>query len=92
MRLKVRLYAPFDAEVGKREAVVEVRSADLTKALREVADKLPGLAAHLFNGEMVTEHVNVFVNGKGIFHEEFAKVRVKDGDEVVLMPPITGGA
>lgn len=91
MKLKVRLYAPFDAEVGKREAVVEVRSADLTKALREVADKLPGLAEHLFDEEKVTEHVNVFVNGKGIFHEEMATTRVKDGDELILMPPITGG-
>jgi len=91
MKVKVRLFAPFDADVGKREAVVELRASDLTAALREIAAFLPGLDAHLFTDGNVTEHVNVFVNGKGVFHEEFAKTRVKDGDEIVLMPPITGG-
>lgn len=94
MKLKVRLFAPFDAQVRKRDLVVEVKSTRLPDVLRELGAQVPGLAEHLFVNERegaLTEHVNVFVNGVGVFHEELEGKTVREGDELLLMPPITGG-
>lgn len=91
MRLKLRLFAPIDAEVGKRDLVVDVKATALPEILRELARTVPGLEGHLMRDGQLTEHINIFVNGKGIFLEEMASQKVRDGDEVLLMPPITGG-
>ncbi len=79
----VKLFAIMKDRVGRDELKMNAANGTVADLLREVAQEYPALSDVLASGRIV-----VSVN------QELVKLdaRVKDGDEVALMPPFSGGA
>lgn len=79
----VKLFAIMKDRVGRDELKMNAANGTVEDLLRKVAQEYPALSDVLASGRIV-----VSVN------QELVKLdaRVKDGDEVALMPPFSGGA
>lgn len=83
MKIKVRFFAMLKTRVGKEEANLTVPENISFDKLRDMLKKeFPALAE--------------FIDGKSIMisvNQEFADKNtvIKDGDEVALLPPFSGG-
>jgi molybdopterin synthase sulfur carrier subunit len=66
--------------------------ATVGEALQALFDAHPALRDRLM-GESgrVREHINVFVGGENILHTGALATRLADGDEVTILPAISGG-
>ena len=51
-------------------------------------DLLDGLVTR-FGGEWLNGIL--MVNSQVVYEDQFAKIRLRDGDEVLLLPPVSGG-
>jgi molybdopterin converting factor subunit 1 len=82
MRLHLKFFASFREAVGAREVDLDLPDGMLVRdLLLEMRHRYPGLDATLDQGL-------VAVNHEYVAHD----VRLADGDEVGLIPPVSGGA
>lgn len=82
MDVTVRFFAACRETTGVREAIVEVNpGSTVTELLELLVETYPGLRRHRDTLLLAVNH-------------EFAEpgVRLRSGDEVALMPPVSGGA
>jgi molybdopterin synthase catalytic subunit len=79
----VKLFAILKDRAQRGELILDYASGTITELLRDVARECPELA-----GFLTSDRIMVSVN------YEFVKkdALVKDGDEVALMPPFSGGS
>ena len=76
---------------GKSEIEVEAQTAG--EALERLTGEHAELRRHLYNDEnRLRSFVNVYVNDEDIRHSGGADTPVKDGDSVMIVPSIAGGA
>src|SRR5437868_13870022 len=76
---------------GQSEIEVEARTAG--EALDSLTAAHADLRRHLFNEQnRLRNFVNVYVNDEDIRHAEGADTPLKDGDTVMSVPSIAGGA
>ncbi|OLE51673.1 MAG: molybdenum cofactor biosynthesis protein MoeB [Acidobacteria bacterium 13_1_20CM_3_53_8] len=76
---------------GQSEIEVEARTAG--EALDSLTSKHADLRRHLFNEQnRLRNFVNVYVNDEDIRHAEGADTPLKEGDTVMIVPSIAGGA
>lgn len=93
MRVKVKFLATLYDLLGvmRDEAIVPEGATvlDLIKAL----DKRYGgrLSREILDGDKLKDEYNVLVNGRAIDFLEGLSTKLKDGDEVVFLPPVAGG-
>jgi molybdopterin synthase sulfur carrier subunit len=45
----------------------------------------------IFEGENIRRFINVFVNGEDIRHLQGLETRIKDSDEISILPAVSGG-
>jgi molybdopterin synthase sulfur carrier subunit len=93
MRVKVRFLATLYDLLGvmRDEAVVPEGATvlDLIKALDE---RYGGrLSKEILDGDRLKDEYNVLVNGRAVDFLEGLSTRLRDGDEVVFLPPVAGG-
>lgn len=82
MRVKVRFFALYRELVGLRETQVDLPPGSSVLDLwRSFADRHPHLAPNL-------PHTRFAVNGQYVE----GHTPLKEGDEVVFIPPVSGGA
>lgn len=82
MRLKVRLFAAFRDRAGASTIEVDVDDgASVTAVIEAVVERAPAL-------------VDVIVVARPVVNKEFVgrEYRIAVGDEVALLPPVSGGA
>jgi molybdopterin/thiamine biosynthesis adenylyltransferase/rhodanese-related sulfurtransferase/molybdopterin converting factor small subunit len=76
---------------GQSEITVEARTAG--EALDHLTDTHPDLRRHLFNDQNALRNfVNVYVNDEDIRHTSGPDTPVKEGDTILIVPSIAGGA
>ncbi|MEP6708472.1 MAG: ubiquitin-like small modifier protein 1, partial [Pyrinomonadaceae bacterium] len=76
---------------GKSEVQVEAKTAG--EALDNLTAAHTELRRHLFNDQNVLRNfVNVYVNDEDIRHTSGPATPVKDGDTIMIVPAIAGGA
>ncbi len=81
MRIKVKFFAYTREITGTREAEIEAEAgATLEDIMNILAEKYPGLQRY-------RNEINMAVNHE---YAERSTV-VKEGDEVALLPPVSGG-
>ncbi len=81
----LRDYAGGASEVKARGGTLEAVLADLDR-------RFPGIRQRVLEDTgVVRRYVNLFVNGDQVQQPEPAKVRVRDGDTVHILPSIAGG-
>jgi molybdopterin synthase catalytic subunit len=80
--ITVKLFAILKDKTGRSEVSVDFRGGAVSELLAQVSREYPELAAVLACGRILTS-----------VNQEFVKpdAAVKDGDEVALMPPFSGG-
>ncbi len=63
------------------------------EAIQELDRMFPGIKDRICDEqEKVREYVNIFVNGGDFRHMKGEQTRLKDGDEIMILPSIAGGA
>ena len=76
---------------GQSQIVVEARTAG--EALDSLTSTHTALRRHLFNDQnMLRNFVNVYLNDEDIRHASGPATPVKDGDTLMIVPSIAGGA
>ena len=75
---------------GRRR--VEVAGATVGKVLAALGQAHPGVGHRVLDDRgVLRRHVNVFVNGESIRYLDGVETPVGDGDEVWILPAVSGG-
>lgn len=95
MRVSVRMFTTLRELAGKGEETLEFDAGVVTvkDVLRELV-KQHGKAFknYLYDKEeKVQEYLRLLVNGKRVELLEELEMRLKEGDQVAIVPPIGGG-
>lgn len=90
MRIRVKYMLWLQAKAGVSEEIIEVADdRKLVDVLRIFAEKHPGLARYIDNLMNKESEIIVLLNSRT--PEKGLETIVKDSDEIVLMPPVSGG-
>jgi sulfur-carrier protein len=92
MTVKVRFFARFRELLGT-DILVEKKSGTAVATLvKEIAQKKKEGYDAIFDGNgNFHEFVIVMRNGKRLEPAETAMVKITDGDEIAVFPPVAGG-
>ncbi len=75
---------------GQKE--IEVPSATVGEALRQLSERFPALEPHLFNEQgQLRPYVSVFVNDEDMHSHQGEATLIQDKDRVMIIPSIAGG-
>jgi molybdopterin synthase sulfur carrier subunit len=77
--------------VGQGELAWQPRSPRLLGLLAELAERYPRLGPQVLERGALSPYVNVYVNGQAVRAEDAPTCSLRDGDEVLLLLPLTGG-
>ena len=89
-RIVVRLYATLRSVSGSESVSLEVSSLrDVDRELRERFG--PDMGTLLGPRDAPFEGVVLLLNGVNVSPDGLSEVRLRDGDEVALFPPVSGG-
>lgn len=81
MRIKVKFFASYREAIGRAGLDVEVKDdTNISGLLEQLKQDHPGLGA-------LTENLIVSVNREYASYDTI----LKDGDDVALLPPVSGG-
>ena len=91
-RVTVHIPTPLRAHAGG-QAKLEVAGATVREVLGAVGERHPELRARLFDEKNeLNRFVNVFLNEEDVRFLKNLDTPVADGDGVMLVPAIAGGA
>ena len=93
-KVNIRLLGVFRGISGKSQVTLEIEHPTVRKVLRKLADSLPPEAKQLLLDSEINcflPNTIVLVNGKEIGVLKGLETKVKDEDEVVLIPVSHGG-
>jgi molybdopterin synthase sulfur carrier subunit len=93
MKVKVKFFALLREAAGIKELEEELEEgATVRGLLKRLGDKLPKRFRELiFEGQDVSKNVIILVNRRGIKELDGLETKLRDGDEVALLPPVSGG-
>jgi sulfur-carrier protein len=92
MTVKVRFFARFRELLGTDIPAEPEDGATLLSLVRDLALKKKEGYDAIFDGHgNFHEFVIIMRNGKRVEHEDVAAVKVADGDEIAVFPPVAGG-
>ncbi len=91
MAKKVRIPTPLRKLTNDQE-VVEVNASTIDEAITELQARYPGFKERLLDDTgTVRRFVNVYVNEEDIRFLQNQQTKLKDGDEISIIPAIAGG-
>ncbi|HET9226002.1 MAG TPA: ubiquitin-like small modifier protein 1 [Thermoanaerobaculia bacterium] len=92
MSITIQIPTPlrrFTSEQGE----VQVDGATVGEALSSLTDRFPTLRRHLYTDDgTLRSFVNIFLNDEDVRHLQSAQTPVAQGDTLVIIPSIAGGA
>ncbi len=94
IRVSTRFYAFLRERVGRQEDTLELSdNSTVGDFLEKLAEKYEKeLVGYVFNvDKSLRSGFAIALNGENVKPEEFTSKRLKDGDVVVILPPIAGG-
>lgn len=91
MASKIRIPTPL-RKLTNNEELVEVNAATIGDAINELQSRYPGIKERLVDDSgAVRRFVNVYVNEEDIRFLQNQNTKLKDGDEISIIPAIAGG-
>jgi molybdopterin synthase sulfur carrier subunit len=94
MKVSVKFLASIREIVGAHEIRFEISSGDTVECLLEILKARFGTALKDAMGKTFEDKepkIRILVNGRDIDFLQGAKTELKEGDTVVLIPPVAGG-
>lgn len=89
-KVKVKLFASVREAAGR--AGGELEASNLAELVESMKSRYgPSLAGMLAGRERDPESVVILVNGRNVGRTPYGAVRLSDGDEVAVFPPVSGG-
>lgn len=90
IKVRVRLLKPFSDAVGRPEVELTLlRGATVRELVVSLCERYPALAPHVReSGGTLTEYLTMFLNDRPVLDFDMA---LADGDEVLMMFPVSGG-
>lgn len=89
MMVRVKLFAVFRERANTKE--VSIEAASVREALAVLVKKYPALLPLIFEGDSVRAFVHIFLNGKTIKEYRGLETELREGDELAIFPPVSGG-
>lgn len=91
MAVKVRIPSPLQKMTGN-QAEVQAKGSTVAEIIESLEKDFPGIKGRLCDDSgQVRRFVNIYINNEDIRFLEKEKTRVKEGDEVSIIPAIAGG-
>jgi molybdopterin synthase sulfur carrier subunit len=91
MASTIRIPTPL-RKLTNNEELVEVNAATIGDAINELQSRYPGIKERLVDDSgAVRRFVNVYVNEEDIRFLQNQNTKLKDGDEISIIPAIAGG-
>jgi len=91
MPAQVRIPTPL-RKLTNNEELVEVKAGSIAEAFADLQCRFPGIKERLLDDTgAVRRFVNVYVNEEDIRFLQNLDTKIKDGDEVSIIPAIAGG-
>ena len=91
MSIKVRIPTPLQKLTGDKESV-ECDAKDIVGLVDALDKKYPGFKERLCDETgKLRKFINIYVNDEDIRFLDMDTTKVKDGDEVSIIPAIGGG-
>jgi len=91
MAATVRIPTPL-RKLTNNDELVEVNGATIGDAINELQTRYPGIKERLLDETgAVRRFVNVYVNEEDIRFLQNQQTKLKDGDEISIIPAIAGG-
>jgi molybdopterin synthase sulfur carrier subunit len=91
VRIIVRLFANFREVTRKKDVELNVSGDTAHDAINTLISEYPGLGPLMMQDGKIRPYVNILLNGKDVKSEEGQACKIKDGDELALFPPVSGG-
>ena len=91
MAQKVRIPTPL-RKLTNNEEIVDVDASTINELIAELQTRYPGFKERLLDETgAVRRFVNVYVNEEDIRFLQNQQTKLKDGDEISIIPAIAGG-
>lgn len=90
MAVKVKIPVPLQ-RLTQGKAEIEGEPGTVIELINALDQKYPGLGERISEAGKIRRFVNVYVNEEDIRFLKGEETKVKDGDEVSIVPAIAGG-
>jgi molybdopterin synthase sulfur carrier subunit len=91
MPVKVRIPTPLQ-KLTKEKSEVDVEGSDIRELIENLEKSYPGIKERLCDEKgALRRFINIYVNEEDIRFLDKDRTRIKDGDEVSIIPAIAGG-
>ncbi len=91
MKVKFKLFANFREAVRQKEVEIATDGKTVGDAIRSLIALHPQLEPMVYQDGRLKQYVNVLLNGQTLKAEQVASASLKEGDEIALFPPVSGG-
>lgn len=88
--ITILAFAKFREVFGEKTVLSVNEGTNILSCLKMFAEQKHA-RDELFDGHDIKSHVILMYNRERIDLEEADKIKVRDGDEIVLYPPVSGG-
>jgi molybdopterin synthase sulfur carrier subunit len=89
MAVKVRIPSPLQSITHKEE--VAVAPGTVIEIISDLERQYPGIAERICENGRIRRFVNLYVNEEDIRFLLAEQTVIKDGDEVLIVPAVSGG-
>lgn len=91
MKIRFRLFANFREAAKQKDVEIAVSGDTISDAVQALLARYPAMEPMLYQDGRLKQYVNVLLNGQTVKGDQVAATRIKEGDEIALFPPVSGG-
>lgn len=75
----------------ENEKRVEIEGDTVRELIDQMESRYPGIKARLMDDDRMHRFVNVYINDNDIRFADELDTRLRDGDDVTILPAVAGG-